>query len=78
MCTAHGEILVGEKLANLENLPKFSLPLFTDTLKMYVAYALTVTYSAIFSLPIPLTYMVHQKFSPAKILLCTVLVLKYF
>ena len=29
-------------------LPKFSLPVVTDTPKMYLAYALTVVYSANF------------------------------
>ena len=55
----------------------FSLTSFTDTLKMYLAYALTVTYLPIF--PCHTSYW-FTKISPAKILLCTVLVLvlKYF
>ena len=35
--------------------PKFSSPIFTDTLKIYLAYALTVVYSPKFSLPIAFT-----------------------
>ena len=44
--TVHGKFWWG-KLANRE-LPKFSLPIFTDALKMYLAYALTVAYSSNF------------------------------
>ena len=52
---------MGKKLANLEN-PElfakiFSLPLFTDTLKMYLAYALIVT------LPIPHQYLLPVSFT---------------
>ena len=47
--------------------PKFFSPIFTDTLKMYLAYALTVAYSPNFSSLIALTCMVRlnppQKFS---------------
>ena len=42
--------------------PKFSLPIFTDAWKMYMAYALTVAYSPNFSLPIAFTCMVCQNF----------------
>ena len=41
-------------------LPKFSSPIFTDTLKMYLAYALTVAYLPNFSSPIAFTCMVRQ------------------
>ena len=47
-------------------LPNFSLPLFTDTPKMYLVYALTVTYLPNFSSPIALTCMVCQNFLPPK------------
>ena len=43
--------------------PKFSSPIFTGTLKMYLAYALTVAYLPNFSLPIAFTCMAHQNFS---------------
>ena len=42
--------------------PKISSPIFIDTLKMYLAYALTLTYSPNFSSPIAFTDMVRQKF----------------
>ena len=38
-----------EKLVNHELFAKISSPIFTDTLKMYMAYALTVAYLPIFS-----------------------------
>ena len=38
------KILVGENLANCELLAKISSPIFTGTLKMYLAYALTVAH----------------------------------
>ena len=61
--------LVGEKLANYElfDSPKFFSPIFTDTPKMYMAYALTVAYSPNFSSPIAFTCMVHQNFPPSNI-----------
>ena len=39
------ENLVGEKLMNLANCELFAKTFLTDTLKMYLAYALTVAYS---------------------------------
>ena len=63
--TVHGKILVWEKLANLASYsPIFSSPLFTDTPKMYLTYALTVAYSPNFSLPIAFTCMVRRNFPP--------------
>ena len=48
--------------------PKFSSPVFTDTLKMYLAITLTVAYSPNFS-----SYLHGSpKFSPAKYFLYTV------
>ena len=41
-----GNIWQGKKLANHE---LFALPIFTDTLKMYLAYTLTVAYLPNFS-----------------------------
>ena len=62
MCTSHGKTLAGEKLTNFENhvllVKKFSSPIFTDTPKMYLAYALTVTYLPNSSSPIALICMV--------------------
>ena len=87
MCTTHRKIVAGEKLANFENpalFAKISLPLFTDIPKMYLAYALTVTYSPMFSLPIPLTCMYGlPKFSHVQYLYLntsksTCILLKYF
>ena len=45
--TVHGKILVREKISQFGELwaswlPKFSSPIFTDTPKMYLVYALTV------------------------------------
>ena len=51
--------------------PKFSLPIFTDTQKMYKAYALTVAYSPKFSSP-KLLYAWFAKISPAKYFPCMV------
>ena len=42
--------------------PKFSLPTFTDTPKMYLEYTLTVAYSPKFYLPIAFTCTVCQNF----------------
>ena len=44
---------IGE-FGNREYSPKFSSLIFTDTLKMYLAYALIVAYSPNFCLPIDL------------------------
>ena len=62
-----------EKLTNLANHELFALPIFTDTLKMYLAYALTVAYSLNISSPIAFncTYG-SPKISSAKIVLCMV------
>ena len=94
MCTAHRENFGRGKgwriWRIMSHLPKFSLPIFTDTLKRYLAYAITVTYSPIFSSPIPLTCMIHQNFPLPKfsrvqyLYLClntsksTCILLKYF
>ena len=51
-----------EKLANHELFAKFSLPIFTDTPKMYLAYALTVAYLPNFSSSIAFTCVVCQNF----------------
>ena len=59
-------------LANCELFAKFSLPIFTDTLKMYLAHPLTL---ALFILPVVYSYMVCQKISLTKIFPCTVLML---
>ena len=56
-------------------LPKFSSSIFTDTLKMYLAYALTVAYLPKFSLPIAFTCTVCQKIFPAKHFLCGIIIL---
>ena len=50
------KVLAEEKLANHE---LFSSPIFTDTPKMYLAFALTLVYSPNFSLPMALTCMVY-------------------
>ena len=42
--TVHGKILVGKIGKNLVNRAKFSLAIFTDIPKMYLAYALAVAY----------------------------------
>ena len=51
-------------LVNHKLFTKCSSPIFTDTLKMYLAYALTVYYyyslSAKFSSPVAFTCMVHD------------------
>ena len=63
--TIHGKYLAGEKLANLVNCEVFtriSSPIFTDTLKLYLACALTVAYSPNFSSPITFTCTVSQNF----------------
>ena len=80
MCAAHRKIVVGKKLVNFENPTLFAkiflaiYILFRDTPKMYLAYALTVTYLPIF----PCQYLLPVWF--AKNFPCTVLVLvlKYF
>ena len=57
------EIWVREKLVNRELFAKIFLTnIFTDTSKMYSAYALTVADSQKFSVPIAFNCMVHQKF----------------
>ena len=61
--TVHGKILVGWRIWWIMSyLLKFSSPIFTDTPKMYLAYAPTVAYSPNFSLPIAFTCMVWQNF----------------
>ena len=54
----HGKTLVWEKIGKIwwimSYSPKFSLPIFTDTPKTYLGYALTVAYLPNFSLPIAL------------------------
>ena len=68
--TVRRKILMGENLMNLVNcqlFAKFSSPIFTDTLKMYLTYALTVAYWPDFSLPIAFTCMVRQNFLPPNI-----------
>ena len=71
--TVQGKYLAEEKLANLANcklyLPIFSLLVFADTPKMYLAYALTVIYLPNFSL------YGSPKISPTKYFLCMVNVL---
>ena len=57
--TLHGKYLVGQIMSYS---PKLSSPIFTDTPKMYLAYALTVAYSPNFSLPIAFTCTVRQTF----------------
>ena len=47
-------------------LPKKSSPIFTDTPKIYLAYALTLAYLLNFSSPIAFTCMVCTKISPIK------------
>ena len=46
----------------LSDSPKFSSPIFTDTPKMHLTYALIVAYSPNLSSPIALTCMVPQNF----------------
>ena len=61
--TYHTQENVGmEKMANLMNRELFAKIFLTNTLKMYLAYALTVAYSPNFCLPIAFTCMVCQKF----------------
>ena len=65
MYTVHGKYLVGGNWRIwwiVSYSPKFSWPIFTDTSKMYLAYALTVAYSPNFSSPIPFTCTVCQNF----------------
>ena len=60
-----GNIWQRKKLANLANHELFAkvfLAIFTNTLKMYIPYALTVAYLPNFSSPIAFTYKVHQNF----------------
>ena len=61
----------GEKISEIWQImsyfPKFSLPIFTYTVKMYLAYALTLASSPKFSLPIAFTCMVRQNFPPPKL-----------
>ena len=46
---------------------KISSPIFTDTLKMYLAYALTVAYSPSFSSPIAFTCVAYKNLPPPNI-----------
>ena len=46
--TVHRKYLVEEKSANLANCELFALPIFTDTPKMYLAYALTSLFAKFF------------------------------
>ena len=65
MCTAHREILVGKKLANLEN-PELFAKVFLAIIHRYTENVFSIcTYCNLFtnSLPIPLTCMVHQPLS---------------
>ena len=58
-----------KKLAKLENHELFAKIFLANIYrytKMYLAYALTITYLPNFSLPIPLTCMVRQNFPPPK------------
>ena len=43
-------------------LPKFSSPIFKDTLKMYLAYKLTVAYSPNLPLPKAFTCVAYQNY----------------
>ena len=63
-----GKFWQGKKLANLENHELFAKPIFTDTPKLYLAYALTYLICQNFPchLPIALTCMVHQNLPPPK------------
>ena len=57
--------MAGENLANFENpalFAKIFLAIIHRYTKNVLAYVLTVTYSPIFSSPIPLTCMVYQNF----------------
>ena len=66
LATVHRKKLAGEKLQIMHMImshsPKFSSPIFTDTPKLYLAYALTVAYSPNFSLPIAFICMACQIF----------------
>ena len=53
---------MGEKWQIVSYSPKISSPIFIDTLKMYLAYALTVARSPKFSSPIAYTCMVDHNF----------------
>ena len=65
------EIFGGEKNWRIMSyLPKFSSPIFTDTLKMYLAYALTVAYSQIFPHPNSFYLYGSPKFSHVWYKLC--------
>ena len=59
------EIFGRRKIGKFE--PKFSSPIFIDTPKMYLSYAVTVAYSPNFSLSIAFTCTVHQIFLPPNI-----------
>ena len=52
--------------------PKSSWPIFTDTRKTYMVYALTVTYLSNFFVANNFYLHGSPKFSPAKYFLCTV------
>ena len=72
--TVHGNYLVGEDWQIwriVSYLPNFFSPIFTDTPKMYMAYALTVAYLPNFSSPITFICTVRQNF-PRQIFPCTV------
>ena len=74
MCTAHRKIVAGEDLANFENpalFAKIFLAIIHRYTKNVLAYAFTVTYSPIFSSPIPLTCMVRQNFPMYSTCTCT-------
>ena len=62
------EIFGGGKLTKLANC---DLPIFTDNMKMYLAYALTVVYLPQLSLPIALP-VEFAKISSAKCFPCMV------
>ena len=53
---------MGENWQIMSYSPKFSSPIFTDRLKMYLAYALTIAYLPKFSSPIAFTCTVRQNF----------------
>ena len=66
-CTVHRKVFWGKLayLANHELFAKIFSPIFTDTLKMYLASALTVAYLPNFSSPIALPVW-FTNISPAK------------
>ena len=64
--TIHRKILAWKKLVNLANREVFTkiflTNIFTDTPKLYFAYALILAYSSNFSSPTAFTCIVHQHF----------------